>query len=111
MPDNLVITYKLLPTTDRMSYETWVARSDAPYVSARPTVLAYTCQRVDVDSTEGPPPFDYIETLQVTSLTDDRALLRSDHAQLLTQQWLSMVTGPVVLCTSLVASYFKKGDI
>ena len=59
MPDNLVITYRLLPTTPRAQYEKWLLESDAPFVQSRRTVLAYTCQRVEVPAASPAlPPFD-----------------------------------------------------
>ena len=111
MPDNLVITYRMLPTTPRAQYEEWLLGSDAPFVQSRRTVLAYTCQRVELPTgSPTPPPFDYIETLRVTDMAEDEALLRCEQGNALTRQWVEMTANRLILPTTMVASYVRDGQ-
>ncbi len=111
MSDNLVITYRLLPTTPRAQYEKWLLKSDAPFVQGRRTVMAYTCQRVEMPAASStPPPFDYIETLKVTDLREDEALLQCERGQTLTRQWMEMTASRLILPTAMVTRYVRDGQ-
>lgn len=61
---------KLRPGADRTRYEHWLQTRDYPTVHALPSIIRYRSHRLQGVLKGEPPPFDYIETVEVRSIEE-----------------------------------------
>lgn len=74
MDTRVFLFYKLKPETDRETFEGRARNVEARLAAKSPAIVSYTLTRLEgVIDSEHPVPYDYVESIEVTSLTEYQA--------------------------------------
>jgi hypothetical protein len=111
LSERIVLAYRLRDGVSPQAYEAWVETEDAPYAMSRPTVLGFTITRLERNAAGGTGlPFDYIEILDVTDASLDRAETDNARGRELTGQWQQFTENAAVITAHEVLSFRKTGS-
>jgi uncharacterized protein (TIGR02118 family) len=82
---------KLHEGVDPADYEAWVERTDYPVARAHPAVQRYEVTRLAETLDGGSPSVDYLEVLEVTSISEYRQALDTPEFKQLLEEWATYV--------------------
>ena len=104
METRVFIFYKLKPEVDRDRFEQRARAVEAPLAERSPAIVSYALTRLD-GVIDGPPepPYDYVETLEVTSLSDYQSGVTDPDIDAFIKDWEEDVS-EYVLVHGLVVS-------
>lgn len=110
MSTRICFMYRLRDGVNPTEYERWVREIDAPLATARPTLLRYECVRIDgrIDS-DIRSPYDYVELLEVTDVTDDQRGVTGLDADRIAKEWMAFVGDHIVAFGDPIVSYVRSG--
>lgn len=96
----IIALFNLKPGVRPEDYEAWAARRDLPRVRALPSVRAFDVLAVTgVLIGPAPPPFAYVEIIEVTDLAAFGADAASAAVQELAAEFAAYADNPVFLTT------------
>jgi hypothetical protein len=82
---------KLLPGVSAEDYERWVREVDYPTARSLGTITSYVVARMAATLDGDPPPYDYVERVEITDIVDYRRELARPELEDFSRQWSARV--------------------
>jgi len=99
----LIVLFRLRPGVDPEAYEAWAQQTDLPVVRQLGSVSDFQLRRVrGLFGTDSSAPYDYVEMIDITEMSDFVADVRSEVMSGVAAQFRQFADDPVFMLTSNV---------
>lgn len=102
MATRIIALFNLKPGIDRAAYEEWARTTDLPTVNGLPSITEFTVFRSVVTlGSEAPPPYQYIEIIDVADMDQFGKDIATDTMQKIAAQFQDMADVTFIMTDKL----------
>jgi hypothetical protein len=99
----IVVLFNLKAGVSVGDYEDWARRRDLPQINGLPSVRSFRVLRSAGLLSGAPGPYQYVELIELASLEDFRAEVKSDLVQSVAREFRTYADAPQFLLTEDLA--------
>jgi hypothetical protein len=100
----IVVLFNLKAGVSVAEYEAWARRTDLPNVNALPSVASFRVLRSGGLLGGAPAPYQYVELIELASLENFRAEVKSELMQGVAREFRAYADAPMFIVTESIAA-------